>query len=161
MLSVTNGRAIFGPAMGFKFLLIFAIGASLSLGWGKPSARGDEKSEAELFKPLQGTWASSGEGIEATWTFEGDKIKANVAGMEYTCKGKIDKDAKPHPTIDLTIVDGPEEAKGKTSKGIYKLEGEKLTICVTVPGKEDRPKDFAQVDDEAYLFALKKETKKD
>ena len=161
MLSVTNGRATSGPATGFMFLLVVAIGAGQSLSWGTSSARGDEKSEAELFKPFQGTWASSGEGIEATWTFDGDKIKANVAGMEYTCKAKIDKDAKPHATIDLTVVDGPEEAKGKTSKGIYKLEGDKLTICVTVPGKEDRPKDFAQVDDEAYLFELKKEKKKD
>ena len=136
MLSVTNRRAMSGPAMGLMFLLIVAIGAGLSLGWGTASARGDDKAQAELFKPLQGTWASSGEGIEATWTFDGEKIKANVAGMEYTCKGKVDKDAKPHATIDLTIEDGPEEAKGKMSKGIYKLDGEKLTLCVSAPGKD-------------------------
>ena len=159
MLSVTNRRATSGPAMGFMFLLTVAIGAGLSLSWGTSSARGDEKSEAELFKPFQGTWASSGEGIEATWTFDGERSRPTLPGWNTTCKGKIDKDAKPHATIDLTIVDGPEEAKGKTSKGIYKLDGEKLTLCVTVPGKEARPKDFAQVDDEAYLFELKKEKK--
>ena len=80
--------------------------------------------------------------------------------MDYTCKAKIDTDAKPFATIDLVIDDGPEEAKGKTSKGIYKIDGEKLTLCVSAPGK-DRPKEFAQVDDEAYLFELKKEKKKD
>ena len=88
--------------MGLTFLLTVAICASVSMGFGTASARGDEKSQAELLKPFQGTWASSGEGIEATWTFDGDKIKANVAGMEYTCKAKIDKDAKPHATIDLS-----------------------------------------------------------
>jgi uncharacterized protein (TIGR03067 family) len=161
MLFVTNRRAMSAPAMGITFLLTVATGAGLSLGFGAVSSRGDDTSQAELLKPFQGTWASSGEGIEATWTFDGEKIKANVAGMEYTCKAKIDKDAKPHGTIDLTILDGPEEAKGKISKGIYKLDGEKLTLCVTAPGKEDRPKDFAQVEDEVYLFELKKEKKKD
>ncbi len=159
MAFVTNRHAMSASAMALTFLLTSAIGAGLSLSWGAASARGDDKAQAELLKPLQGTWASSGEGIDATWTFDGEKVKANVAGMEYTCKGKVDKDAKP-ATIDLVIEDGPEEAKGKTSKGIYKLDGEKLTICVSVPGK-DRPKDFAQVDDEAYLFELTKEKKKD
>ena len=74
-------------------------------------------------------------------------------------KGKSIRRPNPPPST-WSIDDGPEEAKGKTSKGIYKLDGEKLTICVSVPGK-DRPKDFAQVDDEAYLFELKKEKKKD
>lgn len=161
MFSLTNRSAMSAPAVGLTFLLAVAVGAALGLGWGTSSARGDDKADAELLKPFQGTWASSGEGIDATWTFDGDKIKAFVAGMEYTCKAKIDKDAKPHASIDLTVIDGPEEAKGKVSKGIYKLDGEKLTLCVALPGKEDRPKDFAQVDDEAYLFELKKEKKKD
>ena len=133
MLSVTNRRAMSAPSDGTHVSVDAAIGAGLSLGWGTASARGDDKSQAELLKPFQGTWASSGEGIDATWTFDGEKIKANVAGMEYTCKGKVDKDAKPHATIDLVIVDGPEEAKGKMSKGIYKLDGEKLTLCVSRP----------------------------
>jgi uncharacterized protein (TIGR03067 family) len=158
MLVLKNRTAMCAPAMGFTFLLTVSIG--VGLGWGSPGALADDKADAELLKPFQGTWASTGEGIDATWRFEGEKITASVAGMEYTCKAKVDKMAKPHATIDLTIIDGPEEAKGKISKGIYKLDGEKLTLCVTVPGKEDRPKDFAQVDDEAYLFELKKEKEK-
>jgi uncharacterized protein (TIGR03067 family) len=154
-----NRRAMSAPAMGMTFLLVAALGVAVSFTLSAASARADEKADADLLKPLQGTWVSSGEGIEATWTFDGDKVKASVAGMDYTCKGKIDKDAKPHASLDLTIVDGPEEAKGKLSKGIYKIDGEKLTICVALPGKEDRPKDFAQVDDESYLFELKKEKK--
>jgi uncharacterized protein (TIGR03067 family) len=119
-------------------------------------ALGDDKPATEALKPFLGTWATDGEGIDAKWTFEGEKVKATVNGTDYTCKVKVDKEAKPNPTIDLEIEDGPEEAKGKTSKCIYKLDGEKLTLCVSMPGK-DRPKEFAQVEDEAYLFALKKQ----
>jgi uncharacterized protein (TIGR03067 family) len=75
--------------------------------------------------------------------------------VDYTCKVKIDVDAKPNPTLDLMIDEGPEDAKGKLSKCIYKLDGEKLTVCVSAPGKE-RPKEFVPAEDEAYLFELKK-----
>jgi uncharacterized protein (TIGR03067 family) len=121
-----------------------------------PRALGDEKPQSELLKPFQGTWATDGDGIDAKWTFDGEKLKATVNGTDYSCKVKIDTEAKPNPTMDLTIEEGPEETKGKVSKVIYKLDGEKLTLCVSVPGK-DRPKEFAQVEDESYLFALKKQ----
>jgi uncharacterized protein (TIGR03067 family) len=137
-------------------LTAFAL-VGLGLMAGATSrAHGDDKAQSEVLKPFLGTWATDGEGIDAKWTFEGEKVKATVNGTDYTCKVKVDKEAKPNPTIDLEIEDGPEEAKGKTSKCIYKLDGEKLTLCVSMPGK-DRPKEFAQVEDEAYLFSLKKQ----
>jgi uncharacterized protein (TIGR03067 family) len=119
-----------------------------------------EKDEVtgDALKTLKGTWVS-GEGIDSTWTFEGETLKATVNGLDYTCKVKIDPKAKP-ATIDLAIDEGPEDAKGKTSKCIYKLEGEKLILCVSLPGK-DRPKEFEQNEGEAYVFELKKEKPKD
>ena len=76
--------------------------------------------------------------------------------MDFTCKVKIDSKAKPHATIDLLIDEGPEDAERKTSMGIYKLDGEKLTLCVSHPGK-DRPQEFEQTEGESHLFELKKE----
>ena len=140
MMFVTNRKALCAPATGLAFVLTLAIGAGLNLGLQPATAWGDEKSQSDLLKPFQGTWASSGEGIDATWTFDGEKVKATVAGMDYTCKVKLDASAKPHPTIDLLIDDGPEEAKGKTSKGLYKLDGEKLTLCVSAPGEVTAPR---------------------
>lgn len=53
-------------------------------------------------------------------------------------KGTIALDAAKG-TIDFTPADGP--AKGKTLLGIYKVDGDKLTICFGASGKE-RPTEF-------------------
>ncbi len=139
-------------------ILALAVWTAVGLAGGASFALADDKPQSELLKPFQGTWNSTGDGIDAKYTFEGEKLKATVNGNDYSCKVTVDTEAKPFATIDFVIEDGPDDAKGKTSKCIYKLDGEKLTLCVSVPGK-DRPKDFAQVEDEAYLFELKKEKK--
>jgi uncharacterized protein (TIGR03067 family) len=157
MAAVINRFGLRAAALSAT-ILVLAIWAVMGTSGAVSVALADEKSQAELLKPFQGTWNSSGEGIDAKYTFEGEKLKATVNGNDYTCKVKIDTEAKPFATMDFEIEDGPEDAKGKTSKCIYKLEGEKFTLCVSTPGK-DRPKDFAQVEDEAYLFELKKEKK--
>jgi uncharacterized protein (TIGR03067 family) len=51
-------------------------------------------------------------------------------------------------TIDFTPDDGP--AKGKTLPGIFKIEGDKLTICFTSAGNA-RPKDFKSGDRNVVL----------
>jgi uncharacterized protein (TIGR03067 family) len=155
MMAVTNRMGLRASMAGLTTLLALAIWAGLSLGHGMARASDDDKPQSELLKPLQGTWNTDGEGLDAKWTFEGEKVKATVNGTDYSCTAKVDTKAKPF-TIDLVIDDGPEDAKGKTSKGIYKLDGDKLTICTSAPGK-DRPKEFAQVEDESYLFAMKKQ----
>jgi uncharacterized protein (TIGR03067 family) len=137
--------------------LVLGVGWSLS-GSAAHTRADDEKSSADVLKTFQGTWIPADEqgGLDSKWTFEGESLKATVNGMDYTCKVKLDPKAKPHPTVDFIIEEGPEDSKGKTSKCIYKLDGEKLTLCVSTPGK-DRPKEFEQVEDEAYLFELKKQ----
>jgi uncharacterized protein (TIGR03067 family) len=145
-------------ATGLTIACAFAISAGLGLAVSTTRAFGDDKAQSEALKVFQGSWATDGEGIDSKWTFDGENLKASVNGQDYTCKVTADPSAKPNGTLDLTISDGPEESKGKVSKCIYKLDGEKLTLCVSLPGK-DRPKEFAQVDDEAYLFVLKKQKK--
>jgi uncharacterized protein (TIGR03067 family) len=115
------------------------------------------KVEGDL-KKLQGTWARAGdEGPDSTWKFEGDTVKTAVNGNDYTSTIKLDEKASPHATIDFTVKDGPGDVQGKTVKGIYKIDGSKLVLCIAMPGVESRPADFKSVEDEYILFELKKE----
>jgi len=146
------------PRNGPARLRILATWASFTLIGGAAIALADEtKPSAEALKALKGTWvAAEDDGIDSKWTFDGEMLKASVNGIDYTCKIKIDPKAKPHATVDFIINEGPEEAKGQTARCVYKLDGEKLTLCVSMPGK-DRPKEFEQTEGESFLFKLKKE----
>ena len=146
------------PRIGTAILMALAIWAGFSpVGGTAIALADDDKSSAEALKSIKGTWVPDEDaGIDSKWTFDGETLKASVNGIDYTCKVKLDPKAKPHATADLVINDGPEEAKGQTSRCLYKLDGEKLTLCVSLPGK-DRPKEFEQAEGEAFLFKLKKE----
>jgi uncharacterized protein (TIGR03067 family) len=145
-------------ARGLAAILVLALGAALIPGGATRAPAADDLSPADALKALKGTWVTE-EGIDSSWTFEGETLKASVNGQDYNCKVKADPKAKPM-TLDFLIDEGPEGSKGKTSKCIYKFEGEKLILCVSTPGK-DRPKEFGQVEDEAYIFELKKEKPKE
>jgi uncharacterized protein (TIGR03067 family) len=108
-------------------------------------------------KALQGKWSNDGaDGLDATWTFTGDKLEANVNGNVYKAEVKADADAKPHSTLDVTITESPDgQGENRVGKAIYKLDGDKLTICVSMPG-QDRPTEFSTIDEVQYKFELKK-----
>jgi uncharacterized protein (TIGR03067 family) len=69
---------------------------------------------------------------------------------------------KNSKTIDILHESG--EQKGKRQYGVYKLEGDKFTVCVTPRGsaEADRPKDFATKDttNVVFVFERVKEDKK-
>jgi uncharacterized protein (TIGR03067 family) len=118
----------------------------------------DEAALSPALKAIQGTWVTSeNDSIEAKWEIKGETLKASVNGMDYVGKVKVDDKAKPHSTLDIDLTEGPEDAKGKTAKAVYKIDGDKLVIAVSHPG-QDRPKDFEQAADEVYLFELKKKS---
>jgi uncharacterized protein (TIGR03067 family) len=141
----------------FVLTLLIASGPALCSKGAAARAVDDDRAQGEALKALEGTWVTKeNEGVEAKFVFSGANLKASVNGMEYTCKVKLDPAAKPNATADLEIEDGPEDAKGKVSKAIYKLDGDKLKFCVSHPGKE-RPKEYEQVADESVLFDFTKQ----
>jgi len=121
--------------------------------------RGDDE-KAELsgdLKAMQGMWVARTEDNEGMrWAFEGKQVKTTVDNREYTSQATLDPKATPHPTIDFKIIEGPDDSVGKTSRGIYKLDGDMLTICVSIPNGETRPTEFKLVEGESYLFELKR-----
>jgi len=159
MTTIAMTHVLGRPVGRRPFLLLAALTFGMGLTGITGLASADDKKVEESLKAIQGAWVSTeNSGFDSSWTFSGDDLKSSVNGTEYVCKVSADPKAKPHATVDLVIKDGPDEAKGQTAKAIYKLDGEKLFLCVALPGR-DRPKDFEQVDDESYLFELKKEKK--
>ena len=57
--------------------------------------------------------------------------------------------------IDLHIDEAPDDAKGQTSKGIYKFDGDdKFVFCFTP--QAERPAKFEQIGFEQFLMELKR-----
>jgi uncharacterized protein (TIGR03067 family) len=67
------------------------------------------------------------------FVFKGDKVTARGE-----CDFKIDSSKAPKE-FDMIPLEGPEQEKGQTFKGIYVLKGDDLTMVFRDPGK-DRPK---------------------
>ncbi|MGC8642662.1 MAG: TIGR03067 domain-containing protein [Isosphaeraceae bacterium] len=137
--------------------LVCALGLlAWAAGYAPRTAFADEPAACPALKALEGTWTTSEtDSLDARWVFKGDLLEVTVNGQEYKGKVKVNDKAKPHATLDVALTEGPEESKGKTGRGIYKLDGKKLVVSVSQPG-HDRPKDFEPVPDEVYVFELMK-----
>lgn len=105
--------------------------------------------DAKLSDPrLDGTWNCvqyqrgdgklAGDAAATVWYIEGTEYEFLEGRNRFGNKGQLKADAEKG-TLDLKPADGL--AAGRTLPAIYKIEGDKLTICLASSGA-DRPKEF-------------------
>ena len=136
------------------FRMAAAACALLLIGSSASKLQADDAVETDL-KALAGSWTSPGpDGAVFEWEIEGKLLKLTTPKRKYTITLGLDPQAKPHKTIDFKVDEGPEDAKGKTLLGVYKIEGaDKITFCAAA-GENVRPDKFEQVGEELFLFEL-------
>jgi uncharacterized protein (TIGR03067 family) len=147
------------PAVTLALAFLFAATLPAVRAQDKPAA---VAADPEL-KLLQGTWEGVEKGKEAqgkcTLTIMDNAISFKGANPQEWYKGTIVLRGSAEPKqLDGTILDCPQpDFIGKTSPGIYKLEGDTLTLAGRQPGSTDGPKSFD--DAQSRVFVLKKAVK--
>lgn len=103
----------------------------------------------EQLRALEGTWEFVSLEIEGApmsaamlttsrILIDGDRFRSESPGAIYEGEFNIDVEAEPHE-IDIDFVEGPEA--GNRNHGIFRLDGDRLTICLDMNGKA-RPTAF-------------------
>jgi uncharacterized protein (TIGR03067 family) len=95
-------------------------------------------------------------GTSITFTADG-KVLMKEGGGGKTEEGAYKADPKKSPAeIDITP---PAADKGEKVIGIYKIEGDTLTMCISMGG--ERPKEFASPAGSEYMLVTCKRAKKE
>ena len=142
-----RGQSI-GPAA--RVLVLVGLGI---LAGPRPPAGADARDDlARELGRLAGTWAQvsheengvknpTGIARKVTLTFNGSRYTAKGDGRGDDA-GAVELDLSKDPkTIDLAATSGP--GKGQRLVGIYKLEGDVLTLCIASEPGGERPTKFA------------------
>jgi uncharacterized protein (TIGR03067 family) len=119
-------------------------------------------------KALEGTWKASslesdgqkvaGDDVpDLGLVIKGDGYKELQNGNE-TEEGKIKLDPSKSPkALDFDIQTGNDQ--GKKQLGIYKVDGDTLTLCLARPGGDERPKEFAAPQGSSFTVIVFKRKK--
>jgi RNA polymerase sigma factor (sigma-70 family) len=147
--------------VGLAAAVLAAAGVGAVVGYGRAvAAAEDKKSDKEK---LQGEWKvvsikmggmdnPNKDQVGDKMTFNGDRMELTPFKADF----KLDPSKDPRQ-IDFTLTESPNDnEKGKVSLGIYKLDGDKLTLHASHPGGE-RPTEFESKEGQiSMLFTLER-----
>ncbi len=155
-----------------KTVAMFVLALSLLIGGGGTFAyylgTTEDRAKKADKESIQGEWkvdsakangqepqGDEGERIKgSTWTITADKITVTFKGEDRVSSYEIDAAAKPK------IINVMTEKEG-TFKGIYKLDGDTLTICASVGrGDNERPTEFESKEGGFTMLLVLKRVKK-
>jgi uncharacterized protein (TIGR03067 family) len=126
-------------------------------------ARGDEPAdlkgkyvivglEVQGVKLTEDALAKFGKDEERRVEIDGDRLVTSFNGKKEEARFKLDPAARP-ARIDITVTRGD---KAETNHGIYKVDGDTLTICAADRGEaKDRPAEF-KAEGKAIILVLRK-----
>jgi uncharacterized protein (TIGR03067 family) len=138
------------------------VGALVLAGSSFAAIAGDAKDGDS--KAIQGAWSFTKGDDKIKLTFDGNKFQFEFKGATVNGTFKLDAAKKPR-AIDMTVTKGSDEKtkayEGKTARGIYQIEGDKLKWCSNEPGKDERPSAFPAVGEKTMgLFVTFERQKK-
>ncbi len=103
---------------------------------------------------LQGTWNFLSGIREAQMLIAGDHFTVKFKnGDIYVGTYTLDPTTKPK-MMDMTISEGPDKHRGKTSLIIYELDGDNLIWCPAEPGTGNRLRAFPPEEDTQHLCII-------
>lgn len=139
-----------------KEYLVEAGGYRASQARGELTFKRRKADTAKRGGELDGTWVGTADGEYGEWAFAISEGKVEVKGpdSEYY-SGTVKLNSKTNPKqVDFKINKCSQpEYVGETSLGIYKLDGNKLTIAASEPGSVSRPY-YLESGGDAMLFSL-------
>jgi uncharacterized protein (TIGR03067 family) len=149
-------------------IALLAVGVGLLAGSDEPKQAGGDKETAirEELARFEGSWRFDTVEIEGKavaiepfkdirLVLKGDHFAMVVPQASHEGSYTVDPTVRPK-TIDVTFSDGPE--KGKTSYGIYELEGDTYKVCIGLTGKP-RPAEFASKPGSGHVLEVLKREK--
>jgi len=143
------------------------------------TARAAQPTAGKEDDKLEGRWLLTGfefkgkqvpkdqvKAIKVTWVVTGSKVEENMRGKKREMSFKLDPTKDPK-RIDLTVVSGEGGAffpggtdKGAIIRGIYRLKGDELAICMNTENDKEPPDNFTTKEDAAWvLYKMKRAAK--